>query len=80
VQVCNVTAQGAMVNTELLVKLQKMRVPLVQLPVRHFPRVHGSATGANLRVIAKAFQEMIRLRLRLHEWQAPTLPPSLRGS
>ncbi|HUY77307.1 MAG TPA: glycosyltransferase family 2 protein [Ktedonobacterales bacterium] len=80
VQVCNVTAQGAMVNTELLVKLRKMRVPMVQLPVRHFPRVHGSATGANLRVIVKAFQEMIRLRLRLHEWRAPTLPPTLRSS
>jgi len=78
VQVCNVTAQGAMVNTELLIKLQKMRVTMAQLPVGHYPRVHGSATGANLRVIAKAFQEMIRLRLRLHEWQAPTLPPMLR--
>lgn len=80
VQVCNVTAQGAMVNTELLVKLRKMSVPMVQLPVGHFPRVHGSATGANLRVIVKAFQEMIRLRLRLHEWQAPTIPPTLRSS
>lgn len=80
VRVCNVTAQGAMVNTELLIKLQKMHAPMVQLPVRHFPRVHGSATGANLRVIAKAFQEMIRLRLRLHEWQAPALPPTVGPS
>ncbi len=68
---CGVTAQGAMVNTELLLKLQRMRVPMVQLPVRHFARTHGSATGANPAVVVKAFREMWRLRLRVHQWRPP---------
>jgi hypothetical protein len=67
VQACNVQAQGAMVNTELLVKMERMGVRIEQVPVQHFPRSHGAATGANLRVILRAFQELLRLRLRLHE-------------
>ncbi|HLY31299.1 MAG TPA: glycosyltransferase family 2 protein [Ktedonobacterales bacterium] len=75
VRACNVTAQGAMVNTELLIKLKHMGAPMIEVPVRHFPRIHGSATGANLRVIARAFQELLRLRLRLHQWRAPAAYP-----
>ncbi len=71
VRACKVTAQGAMVNTELLIKLKRMGAPMIEVPVRHFPRIHGSATGANLRVIVRAFQELLRLRLRMHEWRAP---------
>lgn len=70
VHACNVTAQGAMVNTELLVKLQRMRARMVEIPVRHYPRQHGTATGANLKVIARAFYELYRLRFRLRHWSA----------
>jgi glycosyltransferase involved in cell wall biosynthesis len=74
VRVADIQAAGAMVNTELLVKLSKLGVPYVQVPVRHYPRQHGSATGANLRVIARAFRELLRLHGKLHTWSA-TLPP-----
>ncbi len=74
VRVCNIHSEGAMVNTELLVKLSRLGVPFVQVPVHHYPRQHGSATGANLKVIVRAFGELVRLRLRIHNWQA-TLPP-----
>jgi glycosyltransferase involved in cell wall biosynthesis len=70
VRACDVTAQGAMVNTELLVKLQQMGARMVQIPVHHYPRQHGTATGANLRVIARAFYELYRLRFRLQHWSA----------
>jgi hypothetical protein len=71
IRAAQVAAEGAMVNTEFLVKWQRMHVPIIQVPVRHFARTHGSATGANPRVILKAFQELTRLRLRLHQWQPP---------
>ncbi len=71
IRAAHVEAEGAMVNTEFLVKFQRMHVPIVQVPVRHFVRTHGTATGANPRVILKAFQELMRLRLRLHQWQPP---------
>ncbi|MGH7193713.1 MAG: glycosyltransferase family 2 protein [Candidatus Saccharimonadales bacterium] len=73
IRACQVQAEGAMVNTEFLVKMQRMHVPMVQVPVAHFARTHGTATGANLSVILKAFRELMSLRLRLHHWQPPTL-------
>lgn len=73
VRVANVQAEGAMVNTEMLVKLSKLGLRFVEIPVHHYPRVHGSATGANLRVIVRAFRELMRLHRQLHSWSA-TLP------
>lgn len=74
VRVCDVRSEGAMVNTEMLVKLSKLGVPFTQVPVRHYPRVHGSATGANLRVIVHAFRELLRLHGKLRSWSA-VVPP-----
>lgn len=73
VRVADVQAEGAMVNTEMLVKLSRLGVPFVQTPVHHYSRVHGSATGANLRVILRAFRELLHLRGKLRTWRA-TLP------
>jgi len=70
VRVCDIHSEGAMVNTEMLVKLTKLGVSFVQVPVRHYPRRHGSATGANLKVIVHAFRELLRLRTRLRTWTA----------
>ena len=74
VRVFDVTSKGAMINTEMLTKLTKLGVPYVQTPVHHYPRVHGKATGANLRVIANAFRELFRLRRKLRRWSAE-IPP-----
>jgi glycosyltransferase involved in cell wall biosynthesis len=74
VRVFDVTSKGAMINTEMLTKLMKLGVPFVQVPVRHYPRVHGKATGANLRVIANAFRELFRLRRKLRRWSAEVPP------
>ena len=74
VRVCDVQSDGAMINTEILVKLSRLGVDFVQMPVHHYPRKHGSATGANLRVIVHAFSELLRLRREIHAWNA-TLPP-----
>ena len=74
VHMLDVQAAGAMVNTEMLAKLAKLRVPFVEVPVRHLPRLHGSATGANLGVIVRAFRELLHLRGKLHNWTA-VVPP-----
>jgi glycosyltransferase involved in cell wall biosynthesis len=74
VRVFDVTSEGAMINTEMLTKLTKLDIPYVQTPVHHYPRVHGKATGANLRVIANAFRELFRLRKKLRRWSAE-IPP-----
>ena len=70
VRVVNVQAEGAMVNTEMLVKLSKLGIPFVQVPVHHYGRLHGSSTGSNLRVILRAFRELLALHSRIRLWSA----------
>jgi putative flippase GtrA len=50
--------RGAMVNAELLYKLQRVGYTYLEVGVHHLPRLGGRATGANLRVIARAFREL----------------------
>lgn len=58
-------SEGAMINTEMLVKLKRRKTAWVEVPVSHYPRVAGKATGANLKVIVKAFKELFKLHGKL---------------
>jgi glycosyltransferase involved in cell wall biosynthesis len=69
VRLLGVHSEGAMVNTEMLVKMKLMGIGYIETPVRHLPRLHGSATGANLGVIVRAFRELLKLRARLTTWR-----------
>lgn len=69
---CAIRAEGASINVELLAKLRRQGVPIIQLPVSHHPRTKGSPTGANWRVIVRAFRELFRLRRHLSAWTPPT--------
>jgi glycosyltransferase involved in cell wall biosynthesis len=71
VRLLDVHAGGAMVNAEMLAKLRKLDVRVVQLPVSHHPRRYGRSTGANPRVIAHAFRELSGLATYLRDWQPP---------
>lgn len=52
---------GAMVNTEILAQATSFGMRMREIEVTHYPRHFGKPSGANLRVIAKAFRELIRL-------------------
>lgn len=58
-------SDGAFCSTELLVKLRRAGVVAHELPVRHFSREAGQPTGANPRVIARAFVDLAKMRNRL---------------
>lgn len=58
-------SEGAMINTEMLVKLKRRGTKWVEVPVTHYPRLGGQATGANLKVILKAFKELLKLHGKL---------------
>ena len=70
---------GAMVNTELMVKLGRSGASVVELGVTHYPRTAGQARGASPRVIARALWELTRMYRRLDrtgvEQVAPTSVP-----
>lgn len=52
---------GAFINTEILVRARAAGFRIREVPVRHHPRVAGIATGANPRVVLRAFSELARL-------------------
>ncbi len=54
-------SRGAMINTELMVKLARGGSKVVEVGVTHLPRTAGEPSGANLRVIRRAFGEVIRM-------------------
>lgn len=64
----DLTAPGALINTEIQAKLRRRGATLTQVGVNHFPRVAGSATGGSPRVILRAMQETIRLWWQLRFW------------
>ena len=60
-----VHSRGATFSAEFLIKARRMGFRIKELPVAHYPRTAGAPTGAHPRVIARAFVELFRLRLRL---------------
>lgn len=67
---------GATIDTELLAVALRRGGRIVELPVAHRPRAAGEASGADVRVIARAFREIVKLRLSTQESQAaPELRP-----
>lgn len=62
-----ILSTGAMVNTEFILKLHKMGYKFKQLPVNHYPRLHGKSTGSSLGVIATAIKETFKLRALLRK-------------
>ena len=58
-------SEGAMINTEMLVKLKRRGTRWVEVPITHYPRLGGQATGANIQVIIKAFKELMKLHGKL---------------
>jgi len=57
-------AEGASINAELVMGIARKGLSIVELPVKHYPRVAGEQTGANWRVMWRAFQELWALRQR----------------
>lgn len=50
-----------MISAEILIRLTRSGTAVKEIPVSHLPRRFGSATGAKLSVIMRAFREMVRL-------------------
>jgi putative flippase GtrA len=59
--------RGAMINAELLYHLKRAGYTYREVGVHHLPRLEGRATGANLRVIARAFRELFS---SAHQWRS----------
>jgi hypothetical protein len=54
-------AHGAMISTELMARLAGRGAKVKEVDVQHLPRLTGEQSGANLKVVMKAFKELIAL-------------------
>jgi hypothetical protein len=51
----------AMINAGILARATRRGYAITQIGVHHFPRTCGRPTGANPRVILRAFRELVKL-------------------
>ncbi|HXW84250.1 MAG TPA: glycosyltransferase family 2 protein [Candidatus Binataceae bacterium] len=58
-------ARGAMISTELMARLQAKGARVCEVDVRHLPRLAGEQSGANFKVVARAFKELLQLASEL---------------
>ncbi len=57
----NLESDGALIDTEFLSSARAQGLRIAEVPVTHLPRMAGESTGANLRVIIKAFRDLFHL-------------------
>ena len=53
---------GALIDTEILARAVRKGYTITQIGVHHYPRTTGQQTGANIKVILRAFRELFKLR------------------
>jgi glycosyltransferase involved in cell wall biosynthesis len=54
-------AHGAMISTELMARVAGRGAKVTEVDVSHLPRVAGEQSGANMRVVMRAFKELLLL-------------------
>ncbi len=81
VEQLQLTADGACISAEILAQCFRGGVTVSEVPVNHFPRAAGKATGGNFKVVAKAFRELpiVWQYRRMQPWKIACNSASLRG-
>ncbi|RDV27603.1 glycosyltransferase family 2 protein [Alteromonas aestuariivivens] len=64
---------GAMINTEILARAKQNKMTIKEVPVNHYSREVGEQTGANIKVIFKAFRELIEMHGKLRKPQGAAM-------
>jgi glycosyltransferase involved in cell wall biosynthesis len=73
------TAPGALINTEIQAKARRQGATVEQVGVHHYPRVAGEASGGSPKVIFRAMRETILLWWRMHSYVPPTTSKKPKG-
>jgi len=59
------SSTGALIDTEVLARAVRKGYTITQKGVHHYPRTAGAQTGANLKVIFRAFKELFKLHRQI---------------
>jgi len=63
---------GALIDTEILARALRKGYRITQKGVHHYPRTAGSQTGANAKVVFRAFKELFKLYHQITKEQKNT--------
>ena len=58
---------GALIDTEILARAIRKGYTISQIGVHHYPRMAGQQTGANVKVIFRAFKELFKLHKQIRK-------------
>jgi hypothetical protein len=67
----DVSAPGALINTEIQAKARRQGATVEQVGVHHYPRIAGAATGGSARVIVRAMWDTVWLWWRMRGYRPP---------
>jgi hypothetical protein len=75
-------SEGACISAEILTQCIRGGISICEVPVNHFPRAAGKATGANLGVVVKAFKELpiVWQYRRMSPWDPQRRPTATADS
>jgi hypothetical protein len=60
-------SMGALIDAEVLARAIRLGYCIGQVGVHHYPRTEGEQSGANLKVILRAFKELFKLRKEINK-------------
>jgi glycosyltransferase involved in cell wall biosynthesis len=60
-------SEGALINTEVFVLARQLHARVVEVPIQHYPRTSGRQTGASLRVVVRAFNELLAFKAEMRK-------------
>jgi hypothetical protein len=61
------SSMGALIDAEILARAQRIGYTIGQVGVHHYLRTAGEQSGANIRVILRAFKELFALNKRIRK-------------
>jgi glycosyltransferase involved in cell wall biosynthesis len=59
------SSNSALISAEILARATRRGYRIAEVGVHHYPRTAGKQTGANMKVILKAFKELLKLYSRI---------------
>ena len=63
----NMVSAGALIDAEILARAVRKGYTITQKGVHHFPRKAGKQTGADIKVILRAFKELFKLHRQIRK-------------
>src|SRR3989344_3535080 len=63
----NLSSDSSFIEAEFFIKLNKIEAKIKEIPVRHYPRIHGKAAGGDPMVILKTIKDMLSFWLGYKE-------------